>query len=84
MPDWDKPPALLPSIAPVTSPLTSLRQLEVDVEFIKRDIAEMKSDVRTLRTDLDDLRIAFARLAERVAAAGAATIQSRLWQSNAI
>lgn len=42
-------------------------RLESDVEHIKSDIGEMKQSLRTVQDGVSELRIAFARIDERVA-----------------
>ena len=43
-----------------------IARLEVDVDYIKRDVAELKIDVRSLRDGLARLDVTVAKLEERV------------------
>ena len=45
-----------------------LAKVEVDVDYIKRDVGELKIDVRSMKSDISDLRVDVARLDERVKA----------------
>lgn len=43
-----------------------LSRLESDVDYIKRDVADLKADVRQVRQDLNGQQVILARVEERV------------------